>query len=103
MPPLDTDGLHRVGGPLVPDGDPARDGARLRALADGYGIGTAQRREFPALIAAHTRGMFDLLREASLTGRQPWARLDAEGHGGHWGQSADYIEQHLDAWTRALR
>jgi hypothetical protein len=89
--------------PLVSDGDPAGDGSRLRALADGYGLDTAQRSQFPALIAAHTRGMFDVLRTASLTGRQPWARLDAEGHGDHWGRSADYIEQHLDSWTRALR
>lgn len=89
--------------PLVPDGDPAADGPRLRALADGYGLNPAQRRELPTLIAEHTRGMFDLLRESALTGRQPWARLDAEGHGDHWGRSAVYIERHLDAWTRALR
>jgi hypothetical protein len=88
--------------PLVPDGDPARDGPRLRALADGYGLDAAQRGDLPALIAAHTRGMFDLLRAASTTGRQPWARLYAEGHGDHWGQSAAYIERHHDAWTRAL-
>jgi hypothetical protein len=57
--------------PLVPGGDPARDGPRLRALADGYGLDAAQRKDFPALIAAHTRGMFDLLRRASIAGRQP--------------------------------
>jgi len=89
--------------PLLPDGDPARDGPRLRALADGYGLDAARRGELPALIATHTRGMFDLLRAASLNGRQPWARLDAEGHGDHWRRSADYIDQHLGVWTRALR
>ena len=89
--------------PLGPNGDPAADAPRLRALADGYGLDAAQRGNLPALIAAHTRGMFDLLRESSSTGRQPWARLDAEGHGDHWGQSAAYIEQHLGAWIRALR
>jgi Ser/Thr protein kinase RdoA (MazF antagonist) len=89
--------------PLVPDGDPAADAPRLRALADGYGLDAAQRGNLPALVAAHTRGMFDLLREASLTGSQPWARLDAAGHGEDWGQSAAYVEQHLGAWIRALR
>jgi Ser/Thr protein kinase RdoA (MazF antagonist) len=88
--------------PLCAGGDPVLDGPRLRALADGYGLDEPQRRAFPALIAAHTRGMYDLLRSASLTGEQPWARLYAEGHGDHWGPAADYIQEHLDEWTVAL-
>jgi Ser/Thr protein kinase RdoA (MazF antagonist) len=88
--------------PLVLDGDPGADGPRLRALADGYGLDTRQRRELPALMAAHTRGMYDLLRTGAQTGRQPWARLYAEGHGEHWRGAAEYIEGHLKHWTRAL-
>ncbi len=88
--------------PLCAGGDPARDGPRLRALADGYGLDEQQRQAFPALIAAHTRGMYDLLRAASLTGEQPWARLYDEGHGEHWGPAAEYIEVHLERWTEAL-
>jgi len=88
--------------PFAAGGDPATDGPRLRALADGYGLDAQQRRELPPLIGAHTRGMFDLLRESALTGDQPWARLYAEGHGDYWGLAADYIETHLDTWTRAL-
>ena len=88
--------------PMGPVGEPEADGPRLRALADGYGLDEQQRRELPDLIVGHTRGMFDLLRTGSLTGRQPWARLWAEGHGEHWGPAATYIEQHLDAWQRAL-
>jgi hypothetical protein len=84
-------------------GDPATDAPRLRTLADGYGLTAAQRREFPPLIAAHTRGMYDLLRDSARTGQQPWARLHAEGHAGHWGPAAAYIERSLPAWTRALR
>jgi Ser/Thr protein kinase RdoA (MazF antagonist) len=79
--------------PLHPGGDPAVDGPRLRALADGYGLDADQRAELPALIAAHTRGMYDLLRTATA---EPWTRLYAEGHGDHWGPAADYIERHLD-------
>lgn len=88
--------------PLRAGGNPGLDGPRLRALADGYGLDEQQRRDLPALIAAHTRGMYDLLRESFLTGRQPWARLYAEGHGEHWGPAAEYIEDHLERWTAAL-
>jgi predicted O-methyltransferase YrrM len=88
--------------PMIAGGDPAVDGPRLRALVDGYGLDDAQRRALPAFIGAHTRGMFELLRSSSLTGRQPWARLWADGHGDHWGPAADYIDEHLDAWTAAL-
>ena len=88
--------------PMVAQGDPCVDASRLRALADGYGLDEQQRRELPDLIGAHVRGMFELLRTSSLTGRRPWARLFAEGHGDHWGSSADYIEGNVDLWTAAL-
>jgi predicted O-methyltransferase YrrM len=88
--------------PMHAGGDPSVDGPRLRALVDGYGLDDSQRRALPALIGAHARGMFELLRSSSLTGRQPWARLWAEGHGDHWGPAADYIDEHLDTWTAAL-
>jgi Ser/Thr protein kinase RdoA (MazF antagonist) len=88
--------------PLVPGGDPVADGPRLRALADGYGLDTRQRQELPALMAAHTRGMYDLLCSGARTGTQPWARLHAEGHGAHWRGAAEYIEAHLEHWARAL-
>jgi Ser/Thr protein kinase RdoA (MazF antagonist) len=89
--------------PMEPGGDAAADGVRLRALADGYRLSAAQRAELPPLIAAHTRGMFDLLRRSAVTGEQPWARLHAEGHAEYWGPAADYISRHLDIWARALR
>jgi hypothetical protein len=88
--------------PLEHGGDPAKDAPRLRALVDGYGLTAQQRRELPALIGAHSRGMFDLLRRSALTGDQPWARLYAEGHADYWGPAADYADQHIDTWTRAL-
>jgi hypothetical protein len=88
--------------PLVAGGNPALDGPRLGALVNGYGLDERQRRAFPPLIEAHTRGMFDLLSESSLTGEQPWARLYAEGHGEHWGPAADYVQEHLDEWTAVL-
>ncbi len=88
--------------PLAAGNEPAVDGPRLRALVDGYGLNSGQRREFPALIAAHTRAMNDLLTSSAATGRQPWARLHAEGHADVWGPDADYIDDHLMEWTAAL-
>ncbi len=88
--------------PFVVGGNVDVDGPRLRALADGYGLDPEQRRAFPAQIAAHTRGMYDLLVHGHRTGKQPWARLYAEGHANHWGPTAEYIEAHHDAWVTAL-
>jgi Ser/Thr protein kinase RdoA (MazF antagonist) len=88
--------------PMSAGGDPRVDGPRLRALVDGYGLDQAARRALPALVGAHTRAMFDLLRTSSRSGVQPWARLYAQGHGDHWGPAADYIEEHVDSWTAAL-
>ncbi|MFY9889555.1 MAG: phosphotransferase [Streptosporangiaceae bacterium] len=89
--------------PMANGGDPAADGPRLRALADGYGLSASQRAELPPLIAAHTQGMFDLLRNSAQTGKQPWARLYADGHGDYWGPAAAYIRRHLRVWEQALR
>jgi hypothetical protein len=58
-------------------GDPDTDAPRLRALADGCGLDDRQRDELPALIVAHTRGMYD-------------------------GPAADYVERHLHVWRTAL-
>ena len=88
--------------PLQAGGDPARDAPRLRALVEGYGADRSQRQRLPALIEAHTRGMHDLLVEGARTGRQPWARLHAEGHAQRWGPAADYIAAHVDGFTEAL-
>lgn len=88
--------------PLQAAGDPARDASRLRALVDGYGADSGQRQRLPALIEAHTRGMFDLLVDGARTGRQPWVRLHSEGHADHWGPAADYVARHLGKFIDAL-
>lgn len=85
-----------------PGGNVELDGQRLRALVDGYGLDAEQRMALPAQIAAHTRGMYDLLVRGNQTGEQPWARLYKEGHGDVWGPAAQYIEEHHDAWATAL-
>ncbi|TCC23327.1 aminoglycoside phosphotransferase family protein [Kribbella sindirgiensis] len=88
--------------PFTARGSVEVDGRRLRALVDAYGLDPEQRRAFPAQIAAHTRGMYDLLVRGHQTGEQPWARLYDEGHAEHWGPTAEYIEAHHDDWVKAL-
>lgn len=88
--------------PLHQGGDPERSARRLRALADGYGCDRAQREELPGAIARRVRGMYELLVEGAGTGRQPWARLHAEGHAEHWGPAADHVERHRGVWSAAL-
>ncbi len=88
--------------PLSPGGDPTTDAPRLRALVEAYGADAGERKELPALIAAHTRGMFDLLVDGARTGHQPWARLHAEGHADYWGPAADYVADHADTFAAAL-
>jgi hypothetical protein len=88
--------------PLNPDGDPAADAPRLRAIVDGYGLDDASRRDLVGKIVGHSRGMYDLLVEGARTGRQPWARLHAEGHADHWGPATDYVAHHADFFTATL-
>lgn len=88
--------------PLWPGGDVERCCQRLRALARGYGLTEPQRRELPPLITAHVRGMYRLLRDGARTGRQPWSRLHADGHGELWRAAADWNELHQQVWASAL-
>ncbi|GAA3637633.1 phosphotransferase [Microlunatus ginsengisoli] len=82
--------------PLHAGGDPAVDGPRLQALAEGYGLDPDQRAALVRAAAGHTRGMYDLLVRGARDAVQPWARLYAEGHAEHWGPAATYIEQNAD-------
>ena len=88
--------------PLLAGGDPAVDGPRLRAVADGYGLDAAGRAALPAKLAERTRAMFLLLQDGSRTGAMPWSRLWGEGHGVHWGGAADYLDANLQSWRSAL-
>ncbi|WP_017568799.1 phosphotransferase [Nocardiopsis halotolerans] len=88
--------------PLHEGGDPEHDARRLRVLADGYGCDDDQRRELPDAVLQRVRGMYDLLVEGARTGRQPWARLHAEGHADHWGAASEYVERNREVWLAAL-
>jgi hypothetical protein len=84
-------------------GDPETCSRRLRRFADGYGLDQDQRRRLPGLIAAHTRGMFDLLRGSAAIGLQPWADLDRRGHGAVWYAAAKFTANQRTQWINALK
>jgi hypothetical protein len=85
--------------PTTPDDVVA---ARLRALADGYGLDEAGRARLAATVAPRAWSMHDLLAHGALTGEQPWARLWDEGHGGFWRRDAEWAERRADLLEAAL-
>lgn len=89
--------------PLQPDGDPHRDGERLRSLVDGYGLPAGQRPGLVQAAADHTRGVYDLLVDGARTGAEPWASLYAAGHAEHWESASDYVRRNRGELRAALR
>ena len=69
---------------------------------NGYGADHRQRQQLSPLIVRRTRGMYDLLVDGARTGREPWARLHAEGHARYWGAAATYTAQHAATFAEAL-
>ncbi|AKG41691.1 phosphotransferase enzyme family protein [Streptomyces xiamenensis] len=77
-------------------------GARLRTLADAYGLDETQRLALVPLLARRARSMHDFLRARHAAGDQPWATLWREGHGGVWSADAAYTEEREELWQAAL-
>ncbi len=88
--------------PLIHDGEPLLDAARLRCFVDGYGLDRSEREDLPQRIVERTRAMFQLLERSFRTGQQPWARLYSEGHAKHWEDSAAYVERYSKIWKDTL-
>lgn len=76
--------------------------ARLRRVADGYGLDDDARARLAATLAPRAWSMHDLLVRGADTGEQPWARLWDEGHGGWWRRDAQWCEAHAGLVRRAL-
>ena len=88
--------------PLAEGTDLDQQVVRLRALVHGYGPNRELSQKLPALLAERTRAMYELLIESAASGRQPWARLYAEGHGEYWRQAALHVAKNMGRWKRAL-
>jgi hypothetical protein len=76
--------------------------ARVRVLADAYGLDEEQRRRLAPMLARRARAMHDLLATGHARGTQPWARLWAEGHGEVWRRDTEYIDRREQDWLAAL-
>jgi hypothetical protein len=76
--------------------------ARVRVLADAYGLDEAQRRRLAPMLARRASAMHDLLAHGHRTGTQPWAQLWADGHGAVWRRDAEYIALREQEWRDAL-
>ena len=87
--------------PLEPGRALPSSAACLRALVDGYGLDEAGRRRLVPLLARRAQGMVDLLDDGARTGRQPWARLEAED-GASWRGAVAHLRRHEEVWEQAL-
>jgi Ser/Thr protein kinase RdoA (MazF antagonist) len=76
--------------------------ARVRVLADAYGLDEEQRRRLAPMLARRSRAMYDLLARGDAEGTQPWFRLWEEGHGEVWRRDTAYISQHEQQWLATL-
>ena len=76
--------------------------ARLRILADAYGLDETQRRDLVPLLTIRTRSMHDFLRDQAALGTEPWTTHWKTGHGDAWRNDADYIAERDQLWTDAL-
>lgn len=76
--------------------------ARVRILADAYGLDEAQRCRLAPMLARRSEAMYTLLAKGHAEGTNPWARLWADGHGEVWRQDTSYIRHHEEEWLRAL-
>jgi Phosphotransferase enzyme family len=76
--------------------------ARVRVIADAYGLDEAQRRRLAPMLARRSRAMYDLLATGHVNGTHPWVRLWDEGHGEIWRRDTEYIAQREREWLTAL-
>lgn len=82
---------------------PAHLAARnLAAFIHGYRADDAMRRALPAAMGDRAAAMHELLRTASLTGKEPWASMYSTGHGAHWASATRYVQVHREVWASAL-
>lgn len=87
---------------LVADSDPLGGVERIRALLSGYRATRQLASEVIGLMPSRSQAMADMLAAAAKSGRQPWARLHAEGHGQFWADSAEFLRRHQSLWFTAL-
>jgi aminoglycoside phosphotransferase len=66
---------------------------RLRALADGYELGAADRTRFAEVIVARITSSYENMRLRAEAGEAPWEDLWRNGHGRAWAELRDFALQ----------
>ncbi len=84
------------------DSDLRGSTARLRGIADGYGLSEADRERLVPLLAQRSARMYDYLEAMARTGAPPWNELWARGVGDVWRRDAAWIRAHESDWRWAL-
>lgn len=94
--------------PVAPDPsrlgwkDPVPVVRRLRALADGYGLGDRDRARLIDAVVARIKSSYDHLRRNAHAGAEPWATLWEQGHGKGWWDVYTYASAHRAEWERGF-
>lgn len=76
--------------------------ARLRALADGYGLDAADLRRLPEVIVARIRSSYEHMRRRALAGLAPWDALWRNRHGEAWAARLTFAEARAPLWATDL-
>lgn len=85
-----------------PEAEPAEAARRLAAFVTAYGAGQRLREALPSTLVERVAAMHDLLRSSNAAGIEPWGTMYSTGHGAHWRDVLQYVEEHQQLWTRAL-
>ena len=73
--------------------------ARLRALADGYGLSAHDRARLPGVLVARITSSLEHMRRRAEAGIAPWPQMWADGHGDAWAELRE-IAVHLGGTLR---
>jgi aminoglycoside phosphotransferase (APT) family kinase protein len=76
--------------------------ARLRALAEGYGLGEEDVHRLPDVLVARIASSYAHMRRRAEAGVSPWDRLWRDGHGAAWAATLRFAEGRLEEWRAGL-
>jgi len=94
--------------PITPDAseagwaDPPPVIARLRALAEGYGLSHQDRQRLPDVVVARLASSYEHMRRRAEAGVSPWDRLWTDGHGAAWAARLRFAEHHREQWRAGV-
>jgi len=94
--------------PITPDAslagwaEPPPVVGRLRAFADGYGLGPEDLRQLPDVVVARIASSYGHMQHRAEAGISPWDRLWRDGHGASWAAMLRFAQDRRDDWRADL-